>query len=69
LDPSDVSDAVLLGRAAPFDEHVGIRIQSDCLLEQVSKADGENAGAAANIQEPAGAVQIRLLRQDGFKFR
>jgi hypothetical protein len=33
----------------------------------MSEADGKHARTAAGIQEPAGPVQTRLLRQDGFE--
>ncbi len=69
LDPPDVHDCLFLGRAAALRKHAGIRVQTDRLLEQVSKADGERAWAAADIQEPAVSVQTCLLRQDGLELR
>jgi hypothetical protein len=69
LDPPDVHDCLFLGREAALREHVGIRVQTDHLLEQASKADGEHAWAAAGIRKPAVPVQTHLLRQDDLQLR
>jgi hypothetical protein len=51
LDPADVHDCLLRGHAGPLRQHGGIRVQADHLLEQMSKADGQHARAAADIQQ------------------
>ena len=61
--------ALFLGGPAALRKHVGVRVQTDRLLEQMSKADGKNARAAAGIQKPAVPIETRLLRQDGFELR
>jgi hypothetical protein len=55
----DNAICAFFGRAAALREDAGIGVQTDHLLEQVSKADGQHAGAAADIQKPAAPVQTR----------
>jgi len=52
---------VLVGVAASLAEHVRVGVEADCLLEQWRKPDGEDAGAAAAVEQPAASVETELL--------
>src|SRR4029078_11667729 len=61
LDPADVYDALRLCRAASFGQHGEVRIEPDYPLEQMSKAESEDARAATSIEEPSSPVEAELL--------
>jgi hypothetical protein len=67
LNPPDVRDPLLLGDTAALRKHVGVGVQADRPLKQMSEAGGKHARTAASIQQPAGPVETQLLRQDGFE--
>jgi hypothetical protein len=51
LDPPDVHDCFLLGCAAARRKHAGVKVQTNRLPEQISKADGKHAKAAVGIRK------------------
>ena len=52
LHPADVRDALSVGEAATFGEHGRVGVEADRLLEEVGESNGEDARAAANVEEP-----------------
>lgn len=69
LHPANVRDAALVGDPIAFGEHGWVRVEADRLLEQVGEADGEDAGAAAGVEEPAAPVQIQFLGENSLELR
>jgi hypothetical protein len=51
LNPPNVGQALSLRRAPTLGQHVGIRIKPDDSLEQRGETDGEDARAAAGVEE------------------
>jgi hypothetical protein len=50
-------------------KYAGVRVQTNRLPEQMSKADVKHARAAVGIRKPTVPIQTRLLRQDGLELR
>lgn len=69
LDPADVRDAPFLDGPATFGEHRRVGVEADRLLEQVGESDGEDAGAAAAVEEPPAPVQTQFLGENGLELR
>ena len=69
FNPADVRDPQFVGSLPTFGEHRWIGIETDRLLEQVSKADGENPRAGAGIEESPAPVQIKFLGENGLEVR
>jgi hypothetical protein len=69
LDPADVGDASFVGDPATFGEHGWVGVEADRLLEQVGDSDGEDAGAATSVEEPAAPIQIQLLAENSLELR
>jgi hypothetical protein len=57
LDPPDVVHAGLARAACALDEHVGIGIEADRVLEGRRQLDRQDARPASHIEHPARAVQ------------
>jgi hypothetical protein len=57
LHPAHVRDPLFASDPATFGDHGRIRIEADRLLEQVGESRGEDAGAAASVEEPSSSVQ------------
>ena len=59
-----------LGRdPAAFGEHRRIGVEADRVLEEMREPDGEDAGAAAAVEEPPPSVQTELLGEHGLELR
>ena len=67
LDPPDAHDSLFPGGTAALRKHAGVRVQADRLLKEMGETDGKHARTAAGVQQPAGPVETRLVRQDGFE--
>ena len=67
VDPPDARDASLFGDPITLGEHGRVGIEADCFLKQMGKSDGEDAGAAASIEQPPGPIETQFVGEDGFK--
>jgi hypothetical protein len=50
-------------------EHGGVGVEADRLLEEMREPDGEDAGTAAAVEEPAASVEPQLLGENGLELR
>ena len=67
MDPVDVGDALFRGDPATLGERCRIGVQADRLFEQVGEADREDAGTAANVEEPSGPIQVELRGENSLE--
>ena len=63
LDPSDAVDPGFPSTTFALVEHVGVRVEPDCLVERTSELDGEDPGPASDIEQTPGAVEPGLVGQ------
>jgi hypothetical protein len=61
LDPSRIGDVGGIGLSGGFGEHFGLGVHADSFGDVLSEREGELAGAAAQVEEASGAVQVESL--------
>jgi hypothetical protein len=59
--PFDVGCPGLAGPALCFGDHAGIGVDAYCGREQGRQQQGQRSGAAADVQQPPGAVEVELV--------
>lgn len=64
LDQSDVAASSRCGSQAAFGEHVGIGIETRCLLEEVGQTEGEDGWPAPDVEKATGPVETELASQE-----
>ena len=60
LPPLDVGHPRLPGQPVGLPQHPGVRVDADRRREPVGQQQGQRAGTAADVQQPAGAVEGQL---------
>ena len=64
--PSCVRGPGPVGEALGFGEHVGIGVETDDLIEEVSQLQGHDARTAPDVEEPAVTVEVEVdLQRSG----
>ena len=67
LDPADVGHALFARGPATFSEHCWIGIEANRALEQVGESEGEDAGPAADVEEPSGPIEGEVGGENGLE--
>ena len=60
LPPFDVGHARRPGQPVGLPQHAGVGVDADRRREPVGQQQGQRAGAAADVQQPTGAVEVQL---------
>ncbi len=58
--PGHVRDAVRLGLSGGFGEHLGLGVHADGFSDALCERESQLAGAAAQVEQAPGAVEVEL---------
>src|SRR5262249_2998574 len=59
--PAHMIQAALSAFSCRFDQHVGIGIDAECLLEMSGEIKDERPRTAPDIEEPPGSIKLKLV--------